>query len=321
MALVLADRVKETTTTTGTSTLTLAGAVTGFQSFSVIGDGNTTYYTIASANSAEWEVGIGTYSSTGTTLSRDTVLASSAGAPTKTSFSAGTKEVFVTYPAERSVYSDGTNIVPDTAAILLPASGGTGQSSLTANNVILGNGTSAVQFVAPGSSGNLLTSNGTTWTSAAPAGGFPSGTAMMFVQTSAPTGWTKSTTHDNKALRVVSGTASSGGSVDFTTAFASQTPAGTVSVSGGSVGATTLSTSEMPSHAHNYRSTANSASNFGFARLSNVNNAYSSVNSLIEATGGGGSHSHGFTTPTATFSGTAINLAVQYVDVIIATKD
>jgi hypothetical protein len=144
---------------------------------------------------------------------------------------------------------------------------------------------------------------------------------MLFVQTAAPTGWTKSTAHDDKALRVVSGTASSGGSVAFTTAFASQTPAGTVSVSGGSVGATTLSTNEMPNHTHNYRSTANSAGNFGFSRISNLNNAYVNTNNIIETTGGGGSHSHGFTTPTATFSGAAINLAVQYVDVIIATKD
>jgi len=104
MALVVKDRVKETTTTTGQGTVTLLGAVTGFQSFSAIGDGNTTYYTIAGQNSNEWEVGIGTYTASGTTLSRDTVLASSAGAPTKTTFSAGTKDVFVTYPAGKSVY-------------------------------------------------------------------------------------------------------------------------------------------------------------------------------------------------------------------------
>lgn len=109
MALVLADRVRETTTTTGTGTITLAGAVTGFQSFSVIGNANTTYYTIAGQGTNEWEVGIGTYTSSGTTLSRDTVLASSAGAPTKTTFSAGTKDVFVTYPSERAVYFNAAN--------------------------------------------------------------------------------------------------------------------------------------------------------------------------------------------------------------------
>lgn len=115
MPLVLADRVKETTTTTGTGTITLDGAVTGFQSFSVIGNSNTTYYTISSTGSSEWEIGIGTYTASGTTLSRDTVLASSAGAPTKTNFSAGTKDVFVTYTAARSVYVDGSTL--DTAGM------------------------------------------------------------------------------------------------------------------------------------------------------------------------------------------------------------
>ena len=93
MALVLADRVNETTTTAGTGTITLAGAVTGYQSFSAIGNGNTTYYTIAGQGTSEWEVGIGTYTSAGTTLSRDTVLASS-NAGAKVNFSAGTKNVF-----------------------------------------------------------------------------------------------------------------------------------------------------------------------------------------------------------------------------------
>ena len=105
MALVVKDRVQETSTTTGTGTFTLAGAVTGFQSFSAIGNGNTTYYAIVGGS--EWEVGLGTYTSSGTTLSRDTVLASSTGS--KIDFSAGTKNVFVTYPAEESVYQDSTN--------------------------------------------------------------------------------------------------------------------------------------------------------------------------------------------------------------------
>ena len=79
MAFVVKDRVKETTTTTGTGTVTLLGAATGFQSFSAIGNGNTTYYTIAGQGTSEWEVGIGTYTSAGTTLARTTVLASSNG--------------------------------------------------------------------------------------------------------------------------------------------------------------------------------------------------------------------------------------------------
>lgn len=105
MALVVKDRVKETTTTTGTGTLTLAGAAVGFQSFSVIGNGNTTYYAIT--DGTNWEVGIGTYTSSGTTLSRDTILESSNGGAA-VNWGAGSKDVFVTYPAEKSVDSDGT---------------------------------------------------------------------------------------------------------------------------------------------------------------------------------------------------------------------
>ena len=102
MALVVKDRVQETSTTTGTGTITLAGATTGFQSFSSIGDGNTTYYAIVGGT--QWEVGLGTYTSSGTTLSRDTVLASSTGS--KLDLAAGTKNVFVTYPANKSVTTD-----------------------------------------------------------------------------------------------------------------------------------------------------------------------------------------------------------------------
>lgn len=111
MALVLADRVRETTTTTGQGTITLDGAVTGFRTFATVGNGNTTYYVIAGQGTNEWEVGIGTYTSSGTTLSRDTVLSSSAGAPTKTNFSAGTKDVFVDYPAGKAVYQDANGAV------------------------------------------------------------------------------------------------------------------------------------------------------------------------------------------------------------------
>jgi len=100
MALVLADRVQETTTTTGTGTITLAGAVSGFQTFAAVGDGNSTYYTIA--GTSEWEVGIGTYTASGTTLSRTTVLSSS-NSGSLVNFSAGSKNVFVTYPAARAV--------------------------------------------------------------------------------------------------------------------------------------------------------------------------------------------------------------------------
>lgn len=102
MPFVVADRVKETTTTTGTGTITLAGASVGFRSFAAIGNGNNTYYTIASQVNSEWEVGIGTYTSSGTTLSRNTVLSSS-NSGSLVNFSDGTKDVFVTYPSGGSL--------------------------------------------------------------------------------------------------------------------------------------------------------------------------------------------------------------------------
>jgi hypothetical protein len=92
MPLVLKDRVKVSSTTTGTGTFTLGSAYTGYQDFSVIGDGNTTYYTIT--DGTDWEVGIGTYTASGTTLSRDTILESS-NSGSVVNFPAGIKEVFV----------------------------------------------------------------------------------------------------------------------------------------------------------------------------------------------------------------------------------
>jgi hypothetical protein len=151
MALVLADRVQETTTTTGTGTVTLAGAVSGYQSFAAVGNANTTYYTIAGQTTSEWEVGIGTYTSSGTTLSRNTILASS-NAGSAVNFSAGTKNVFVTYPASRSVYVNGTTITPTNSGILPVANGGTNAStaSITAFNNITG-------YTASGATGTTST--------------------------------------------------------------------------------------------------------------------------------------------------------------------
>ncbi len=107
MALIVKDRVKETTTTTGTGTVTLAGASTGFQSFAAIGNGNTTYYAITSGN--DYEVGLGTYTSSGTTLSRTTVLESSNSGSAITL--SGTSDVFCTYPAEKALYLNGSDVL------------------------------------------------------------------------------------------------------------------------------------------------------------------------------------------------------------------
>jgi len=214
--------------------------------------------------------------------------------------------------ASMFVYNNGTNVVEALKAIPV-AAGGTGLATLTANNVLIGNGTSNVTFVAPGSTGNVLTSNGSTWTSAA-ASGFPSGTVMLFAQTAAPTGFTKNTTTgDNSALRVVTGTASTGGSVAFTTAFASQ--AVTVTGISGSAGNTTLTTPQIPSHTHSVNFHQNQP---GFTQPGGQGGNNNSP-LTTGSTGGGGSHNHPFSFSSATAN--AINLAVQYIDVIRATKD
>ena len=109
MALVLKDRVKETTTTTGTGSFALAGAVTGYDSFGQIGNGNTTYYAVYLDGGSEWEVGIGTYTAP-STLSRDTILASS-NAGSVVTFSAGQKTIWCDYPAGKAVYTDATGSI------------------------------------------------------------------------------------------------------------------------------------------------------------------------------------------------------------------
>jgi len=140
MALVLADRVQEYSTTTGTGTLTLSGAYAGFQTFAAgIGNGNTCYYTITSDKN-QWEVGIGTVGVG--TLARTTLISSSTGS---TIDFKGTLTVFVTYPAEKSVYGEGAVIVAPSGALLPITSGGTGASTAAAARTALGLGTIATQ--------------------------------------------------------------------------------------------------------------------------------------------------------------------------------
>lgn len=181
--------------------------------------------------------------------------------------------------------------------------GGTGQTSYTDGQLLIGNtsGSTLTKSTLTAGSGITITNGNGSITIASSAGGttIPAGTVMLFAQTAAPTGFTKLTTHNNKALRVVSGTASSGGTVAFTTAFASQAVNGTV-------GNTTLTTAQMPSHTHTTTGITTGTDFGGDGRQGNTINT--------GATGGGGSHNHSFT-------GTAIDLTVQYVDVILASKD
>ena len=117
MALVINDRVKETTTTTGTGAVALGGAVTGFETFSAgVGNSNTTYYSIAHQTANEWEVGLGTLDGDSSDLTRTTVISSS-NSDSAVSFSAGTKDIFCTVPASKLVFEDGSNNVALNGAI------------------------------------------------------------------------------------------------------------------------------------------------------------------------------------------------------------
>ena len=233
------------------------------------------------------------------------------------------------------VFSDGTNFYSTSAADLTGAitsvgsatslgsftsaqllsaltdETGTGANVFAASPTFTGTpslptGTTAVTQ----SFGNSSTSLATT--AFVQAAFFPSGTAVLFAQTAAPTGFTKSLTHDNKALRVVTGSASSGGTTAFSTVFTDQTP--TITTSGLSAGATTLTTAQIPSHTHSGGGTT--VPNQTLTNASGFDPGLTSAST--GSTGGGGSHDH---TITGTATSTAITLNVQYVDVIIATKD
>lgn len=218
------------------------------------------------------------------------------------------------------VKSDNTVTVNDVVLqeIITGAATTITDTDLTINRALIANGSGKVA-VSPVTSTELALLSGL----GSGDVGFPAGTKMLFVQTAAPTGWTKDATHDNKALRVVSGTASNGGSVAFTTAFSSaRTSNGTVST--GTVAGHTLTIAEMPSHSHSLyvnRSGADSGTNstvaFGVNSSITGTNFMDSPNQAYP-NGGGGSHSHGLTMDSHTHD---TNLAVQYVDCVICTKD
>jgi len=149
------------------------------------------------------------------------------------------------------------------------------------------------------------------------------GSLVTFQQTSAPTSWTKQTTHDNKALRVVSGTATPGGSTAFTSVFASRTPAGSVSVSvsGGTVNNTTLITSQIPSHSHPQGCVNSTPASI--ATPTTPSPVTTGAQTSTGSAGSDGAHSHPFSVGSASgsFTGTALDFAVAYVDIIICSKN
>lgn len=257
--------------------------------------------------------------------------------------------VGVTVPAgtAKLVYTDGTDFyegsnaadvfTADTVTITGTPSASTDATTVGAVNTILGSylpkaGGTMSGAINMGTT-NKITNMATPTSSAdaatkayvdtvAGGAGIPATTRMVFAQASPPVGWTQVTTYNNYAMRIVSsGGGGVGGSVGFTTAFASQTPSGSVSVSG-TVGGTAITEAQMPSHSH-------SAFGNGFILTGNSPGtpvAYVGTGGFFNyvpntsSTGGGATHTHSFS-GSGSFTGSAINLAVQYLDVIIASKD
>jgi len=227
--------------------------------------------------------------------------------------------------------------------------------------------TPETSFLNPGSSGYFLKSNGPntapSWAEvAAPTEAIPSGSSMLFYQAAAPTGWTKQTTHNDKSLRVVSGTGGgNGGSTAFSSVFTSRTPGGSISGStsgasanisiqqaliGIAVDQTTLSTGQLANHGHSFENgffaeNNGNYGNFG-SSVQGSNNGNDNDNrpftrgDTTGSAGSGNSHGHSLTQNShahgvsqsdhshgmsATFSGNAMDFAVQYVDVIICTRN
>lgn len=283
--------------------------------------GNAGKFLTTDGTATSW----GTASGGVTSVTGTAPVVSSGGATPAISMAAATTSVngyltstdWTTFNSKQAALTSGTNIKTVGGASLLGSGdvgtigaiyGGTAQSTYTTGDILYASASNTLSKLTVGSAGQVLTvaSGVPSW---AAGGGFATGTVLLFYQASAPTGWTQVTTQNNKALRVVSGTGGgTGGSVTFTTAFASQAVSGSV----GTSGATTITTSTMPSHTHTF---FNVSSMGGSAGVQQSNG--SAQVTTTSSTGSDGSHTH----TGGTFTGTAINLAVQYIDIIIASKN
>ena len=240
--------------------------------------------------------------------------------------------------AKKIIYCDGAGsgatVVDVTASIELNAPILQGTSA-SAGKILFkedtDNGTNSATLIGPASTADVtLTLPSTTGTVALTSqleSSFPAGTSMLFQQTAAPTGWTKQTTHNDKSLRIVTGSVGTGGSVAFSTALATPSVTGSLAAGNlagslsGDIGSTTLTTGQMPSHSHRIPKSSNSSG----SQVGSVNQNANTVAS--SSTGSGGSHNHSTGNLAVSMSGTptissaTATINVQYVDFIIANKD
>jgi hypothetical protein len=222
-----------------------------------------------------------------------------------------------------SVTSRGNSTSNGISVGVLTATRGNFTGIITSTGANISGVTTASSFVkSGGTSSQFLKADGSV--DSTNYADFASGTTLLFYQASAPTGWTKQTTHNDKALRVVSGTGGgSGGSTAFTSVFASQTPSGSITVTNNSF---TLSNTEIPSHTHEFGADDQIASQGGYDSLgtfpydaiSNTDGGGQRLRTRTDTVFGGAAHTHN---NTANFSGSSMNFAVQYIDIILCSKD
>lgn len=296
MPFKLPNAVQETTTTSGTGALALLGAVAGRKAFSSqLANADTTAYVIE--DGTDWECGIGTFTGPGT-LSRDTVIYSTNGNALVNWPASGTRNVYVSAIGEMF------------ASLVAPAAG-TGLLAQTADR------TYARRAITVGFGLGIANGDGVAGNPVVSQTLLPAGTRMLFYQAAAPTGWTQITTHNDKALRVVSGVgAGSGGATAFTGVF-------------GASKATASGDAPLPAHTHTFSATTSSdgSHTHSFVGIATTGtdtriNA-GTVSGALAATNTNGAHTHGVSGTTATTgSGTGshvhgLSLDLQYIDVII----